>query len=99
MFRKQFHHFGVALEGGQLPVGGDKPGGHFRTRPERYSTERADHVTGRRSVVTYLMSSMVRRAELQTMRRGTEFFSVCCFWTLAHLGQTERREEVSRLRT
>lgn len=34
------------------------------------------------------MSSMVRRAELQTISRTTELFSVCCFWILAHLGQT-----------
>ena len=32
VFRKQFDHFGVALEGGQLPVTGEKPGGHVRTR-------------------------------------------------------------------
>ena len=48
--------------------------------------------------VTYLMSSMARRAELQTMSRITELFSVCCFWIFAHLGQTndERKKNMKQ---
>lgn len=37
------------------------------------------------------MSSIVRRAELQTISRTTELFSVCCFWIFAHLGQTRNK--------
>lgn len=37
------------------------------------------------------MSSIVRRAELQTISRTTELFSVCCFWIFAHFGQTRNK--------
>lgn len=42
--------------------------------------------------VTYLMSSIARRAELQTMSTMTELLSVCCFRIFAHLGQTDGAE-------
>lgn len=40
-----------------------------------------------------LLSLMSLRVELQTMNKITELFSVCCVWTLAHLGQPERKEK------
>lgn len=45
---------------------------------------------------TYLMSSMVRRAELQTMSRTTELLFVCCFWILDHFGQTKHNRKKKR---
>lgn len=41
---------------------------------------------------TYLRSSIVRSAELQTISITTELFSECCFWIFAHLGQTENKK-------
>lgn len=38
------------------------------------------------------MSSMVRRAELQMIRRTTEPFSVWFFWIFAHFGQTSNKK-------
>uniref|UniRef100_A0A0E9UU98 Uncharacterized protein n=1 Tax=Anguilla anguilla TaxID=7936 RepID=A0A0E9UU98_ANGAN len=38
-------------------------------------------------VVICLMSSMARRAELQTISRATDLFSVCSLCTFAHLEQ------------
>lgn len=67
------------------------------TRGDNYintsaALERERELSTSRRCNAYLMSSMVRRAELQTISRATELLSVCCFWTFAHLGQTVKEQ-------
>lgn len=43
----------------------------------------------KRTTETHLMRSIVLRADPQTMSNTTDWVWVCCFWILAHFGQTE----------
>lgn len=90
MFRKKFYCFGSTLEGCELP--GDDTGqtATHENKPKKAWGRKFNKDRWR---ATYLMSSMVRRAELQTMSRTTEPFSVCCFWSLAHLGHTRNNTD------
>lgn len=84
VFCKEFYCFGCTLEGCQLPGNHRTNSTHGKYIPKVLLKEIQQYG----GWVSYLMSSMVRRAELQTISRTTELFSVCCFWILAHLGQT-----------
>jgi len=56
-----------------------------------YTWENKLCIIQNRTTETHLIRSIVLRADPQTMRNTTDWVWVCCFWILAHFGQTEMK--------
>lgn len=58
-------------------------------REKSLTLEKTNSIIQKRTTETHLMRSIVLRADPQTINNTTDWVWVCCFWILAHFGQTE----------
>lgn len=67
------------------------PSAALKTKREKMSNTWEDKLCIIQNITTetHLMTSMALRADPQTMSNTTDRVWVCCFWILAHFGQTE----------